>query len=149
MEDLINLRADVKDLLLAQRFAVLSTEGEEYPYSSLVAYVYNAEEEKLYVPILTDNPVYHNIKNSPHVSLVIDNNKNSSVTVFSTQSMTLLGKAKEVYGRKKGELINNFYDRYECLHELLDDIKCCIVEVHVHKYIFANTLSETMSFEHF
>lgn len=149
MVNLVNLRADVKDLLLSQRFAVLATEGEEYPYSGLVAYLYNTDEEKLYVPILKDNPIYHNIKNSPHVSLVIDNNKNSSVTVFDTQSMTLLGKAKEVYERKKGELINEFYGRYECLHELLNNDNCAIVEIHVHKYIFSSDLSDTIVFDHF
>lgn len=147
MSDLDNIKEVVKNLLLTQRFATLASDGENYPYTSLVAFIYDADEEKLYFGTLKDTAKYENIKKNSHVSLLIDNEKNSSADIYNTQALTLLGKAKEVYGEKRNELKDAFFRRQACLRQFLDEENCAIVEVHIHKYIFAHNLNQVTAFE--
>ncbi len=103
-----DIRQDIKALLASQKLAVLSTQGEKGPYTSLVAFV--AEDDLK--SILFATPVYtrkyENLKKYSKVALLVDNRVNSADDFKQGQAVTILGKAEELCGEDKKSAISKY-----------------------------------------
>ena len=102
----------LKKLLEEQRLAVVATEMQGRPYTSLVAFAATADLRHIVFVTTRSTTKYRNLSAEPYVSLLIDS-RTHSVEDFSTGvAVTALGKATEVEGKQRDDLIDAFLRKH-------------------------------------
>lgn len=86
----------VKELLRSQRFAVLSTESETGPYSSLVAFWSADDLGHVVFATMRATRKFNFLVTHPRVALLFDNRSNRDVDVSEAMAVTATGTAREV-----------------------------------------------------
>ena len=102
----------LKKLLEEQRLGVVATEMQGHPYTSLVAFAAPGDLRKIVFVTTRSTTKYRNLSAEPYVSLLIDS-RTHSVEDFSTGvAVTALGKATEVEGKQREDLIDAFLRKH-------------------------------------
>ena len=91
----MSLLEKVKKLVESQPLAVLSTSRENYPHTTLVAHRTNIQERKTIFVTTTSSRKAENIKETPQVSLFIDNRQNTYKDFRDTIGVTIKGRATQ------------------------------------------------------
>lgn len=106
----------IRALLSSQRLAVLSTQRDGQPYSSLMAYGYTADLQFILVATGTNTRKHQNIMQESRVSLLIDNRSNSEGDFQAATALTIVGTAEKV------EVINHpvYKELYLAKHPSLE-----------------------------
>ncbi len=86
-------------------FAVLATDDNGKPYTSLVTYALTADLKKVIFATPKGTSKYRNILNSTHVALLMDNRTQSQQNLLETEVITVIGTAKPV---RRGKAWNEF-----------------------------------------
>ena len=119
----------LKKLLEEQRLAVVATEARGGPYTSLVAFAASADLRQIVFVTTRSTTKYRNLSAQPHVSLLIDS-RTHSVEDFSTGvAVTALGKATEVEGKQREDLIDAFLRKHPHLDTFTrspSTATCCV-----------------------
>lgn len=130
----------------AQRHAVLATDSDGQPYSSLIAYALTSDIKGIIFATPKSTRKYKNILKNRCVSLLIDTRSNTEKDYMDAESITILGNAYPVRrGKKWSELaeilkkkhprLTSFIDSHETALVYIEIIKC----IHVTKF---QTISE-------
>lgn len=91
----MSLLDKIEELLENQPLGVLSTSSKEYPHTTLVAHRTNIQERYAVFVTTTSSRKAENIKENPHVSLFIDNRKNTFKDFRDTIGVTIKGKTNQ------------------------------------------------------
>jgi nitroimidazol reductase NimA-like FMN-containing flavoprotein (pyridoxamine 5'-phosphate oxidase superfamily) len=85
----------IKAMLAKNSLCVLATCSENRPHCSLMAYIYDVRENVLYMMTLKTTQKYRNIRQNPHVSVLVDTRsrlsgaeKNQALTISATCSLS-------------------------------------------------------------
>ena len=105
MEEIAEVWAVIRELLESQRLAVLSTQGKEQPYSNLVAFGVTADLQYLIFATTRATRKYANLLQHPQVSVLIDNRTNETADFAEAAAVTVLGRASEIYGEERSQLL--------------------------------------------
>lgn len=70
------LKNKIKELLDKQKLGVLATQGEKYPYNTLVAYAFSEDLRYIFFATMKHTRKYTNLMKHPHVSILIDSRTN-------------------------------------------------------------------------
>jgi nitroimidazol reductase NimA-like FMN-containing flavoprotein (pyridoxamine 5'-phosphate oxidase superfamily) len=135
MESKETLLAQIKNLLQAQLFGVLATQGAEYPYCSLVGYVASEDAKSIYFPTIRETQKFRNLFASPRVSLLVNNQTNQANDLLEAQALTVLGTATEVVPESKDEATALYLQRHPSLKKFVTSPDCALVKIQVAKYI--------------
>lgn len=100
---LANVKATIDRVASQQKLAVLSTIKNGRPYSNLVAFLADSDLDIIYFTTPRFTRKYQNIKETPLVSVFIDNRENSSEDFQDTVAINAMGRAelKELVGKNK------------------------------------------------
>ena len=79
-----------------QRHAVLATDAQGHPYTSLVAYALTADGKGVLFATPKSTRKYKNILANNRVSLLIDTRSNTDKGYMQSESLTMIGKAHPV-----------------------------------------------------
>lgn len=93
MKPQIEIRDIIRQVLSANRFAVLATVSEAKPHSSFVAYTASGDSLQLIFATYRHTHKYANLKQNNQVSILIENSKDRSTEITV---LTATGKACEV-----------------------------------------------------
>ena len=119
----------LKKLLEEQRLAVVATDMQGHPYTSLVAFAASADLRNIVFVTTRSTKKYRNLSAEPNVSLLIDS-RTHSVEDFSTGvAVTALGKATEVEGKQREDLIDAFLRKHPHLDTFArspSTATCCV-----------------------
>ena len=119
----------LQKLLEEQRLAVVATEMRGRPYTSLVAFAASADLRQIVFVTTRSTTKYRNLSAEPYVSLLIDS-RTHSVEDFSTGvAVTALGKATEVEGKQREDLIDAFLRKHPHLDTFArspSTATCCV-----------------------
>lgn len=74
-------------------FAVLATQNNNVPYTSLVAYAITPDLKRLLFSTTKGTRKYKNMLSSERVSLLIDNRSSGNKALMETEAITILGLA--------------------------------------------------------
>ena len=91
--------------------AVLATESDGQPYTSLVAYALTPDLKGLIFITPKSTRKYRNILKNNRVSLLIDTRKNTPEDYLSAESVTILGKAHPVRRSSRRERLARIFAR--------------------------------------
>ena len=90
------MQEKIQPLLSQQRLAVLSTQRDGQPYSSLMAFAHTLDLKKLLVATGQATRKHQNILLESRVSLLVDNRSNGEEDFHKALALTIVGTAREV-----------------------------------------------------
>jgi nitroimidazol reductase NimA-like FMN-containing flavoprotein (pyridoxamine 5'-phosphate oxidase superfamily) len=87
-----------------ERFAVLATDDNGQPYTSLISYAVAPGLNRIIFPTPRNTQKYKNIMQSKNVALLIDNRtKKGKTTIMEAEAITVVGIARPLKRGKKWE----------------------------------------------
>ncbi len=137
MSNSSDLRQTLKDMLAAQRFCVLATQGQGQPYGSLVAFAVTDDLKQLVFATSRDTRKFSNLRSDPRVALVIDSRSNSDTDLKDAVAVTALGLAQETAGVERERLASVYLAKHPGLAEFIHSADTAVCAVEVEDYIVA------------
>jgi nitroimidazol reductase NimA-like FMN-containing flavoprotein (pyridoxamine 5'-phosphate oxidase superfamily) len=120
----------IRNLNKKQRHAVLATDAQGQPYTSLVAYALTPDGKGVLfaTPKLTRK--YRNILANNRVSLLIDTRSNTDRAYMGAESITILGKAHPLkQSLKRDTLAEIFLNKHPRLFEFVRSPETALIYV--------------------
>ena len=128
------LRSRLQKLFQEQRLAVLSTQNQGQPYSSLVAFSASRDLTRMHFATNRATRKYANLQKERRVSLLVDNRSNSTADFREAMAVTVTGRAGEVEERGKARLLKDYLAKHPYLEEFVSAPTCALIEVEVEAY---------------
>ncbi len=124
----------IQALLADQRFAVLATQGEDAPYTSLVAFAVTPDLRRLMFPTRAGTRKFTNLEANPQVALLVDDRSNSAEDYRNAAALTIIGKVGVEHGPQEDQHRERLLDRHLTLAGFLAEPDCRIAVVDVVEY---------------
>lgn len=144
IKDISHLKNKVKELLIKQKLGVLATQGDIYPYNTLVGYVFTKDLRFILFATMRHTRKYENIVSHPNVSMLIDNRTNHAGDFKDAVALTVTGKTVRVKKSLKTKYRRLFLKRFPRLKEFIYDPDTSIIPLRVDKYIFVQRFREVL-----
>jgi len=132
----------VRNLLNTQYLAVLATQGEDGPYSNLVAFAAGNDLKYLIFATPRATRKFANLKANPRVSLLVDNRSNRETDFAEASAVTVLGSAAEAAGSERERYLSFYLQRHPHLQDFVTGPTCALIRVSVEKYILVTRFQE-------
>lgn len=147
INSILNLKNRIKQLLKKQKLAVLATQGDEYPYNTLVGYAFTKDLKFILFATMRHTRKYNNISRHPKLSMLIDSRKNYVSDFKDAVALTVTGSVVKVQNPFKARYKNLYLKRFPHLKGFVDDPDTSIIAVKVHRYIFVQRFQEVLEVE--
>ena len=131
MKPQTEIRDFIRQVLSANRFAVLATVSEAKPHSSFVAYTASGDSLQLIFATYRHTRKYANLKQNNQVSMLIENSKDRSTDITV---LTATGKACEVDAAYGEALLQTHLRQHPELNDFLLSSECAVFRVDVEAY---------------
>lgn len=138
MENTEELSELVKRLLASQRFAVIATQSEGQPYSSLVAFAGADNLRSLLFVTSRRTKKYSNTITSKKVAVLVDSRTNRASDLNKAIAVTALGTIEEVATDNKDYLSGIYLSKHPQLEDFLHKPSNALMRVAVTDYIVAS-----------
>ena len=99
----LNAKKSIRELLDSESFAVLSTQGDGQPYSSLISFAFSDDLKKLAFATPAGTRKLELMLKSDRVSILIDNRAAAPESLNSICAVTLTGRASVIKESKESE----------------------------------------------
>ncbi|WP_300460073.1 pyridoxamine 5'-phosphate oxidase family protein [Desulfobacula sp.] len=128
----------IKTLLDSQSLGVLSTQKNDQPYASLVAFAATANLEQIL--FLTPNTTrkYDNLTNNAKVALLINNSLNQAADIYTAVAVTATGIAATVDGLEKQTLLELYLKKHPHLQVFSTAPSTALIRVTVDRYFMVS-----------
>jgi len=138
MEDAPALERIVRELLASQRLAVLATEAQGNPYTSLIAFAAAPDLKALVFATPRPTRKFSNLSGNARVSLLVDNRTNREEDFSDAAAATILGTAREATGEEWESSIALLLGKHPYLSSFARSPNCAIFRVDVEAYYVVN-----------
>ena len=132
-----------------QLHAVLATELDGQPYTSMIAYALTPDKKGIVFATPRKTQKYKNILKNNRVSLLIDTRSNTEKDYMSAESLTIIGNAKRVRkGGKWSALAGVLMRKHPNLNEIIRSPETKLIFVKITRCIHVTrfqTVSEWIS----
>ena len=132
-----------------QLHAVLATESDGQPYTSMIAFALSSDKKGIVFITPQKTRKYKNILKNNNVSLLIDTRSNTEKDYMSAESLTILGNAFPVRkGAKWSELTKTLIRKHPNLKEIIHSAETKLILVKITRCIHVTrfqTVSEWIS----
>lgn len=119
-----------------QLHAVLATESDGQPYTSMIAYALTPDKKGIVFVTPQKTRKYKNILKNNNVSLLIDTRSNTEKDYMSAESLTILGNAFPVRkGAKWSELTKTLIRKHPNLKEIIHSAETKLIFVKINQCI--------------
>jgi nitroimidazol reductase NimA-like FMN-containing flavoprotein (pyridoxamine 5'-phosphate oxidase superfamily) len=119
-----------------QPHAVLATDSDGQPYTSLIAYALTTDIKGVIFITPKSTRKYKNILKNKKVALLIDTRSNTTRDYMSAECVTILGKAYPVRkGKKRTEFSEIFLKKHPKFREIIDSPETVLVLIKIIKGI--------------
>ncbi len=134
----------IKNLFDSQAFAVLSTQRDDQPYASLVAFAAtNTLDQILFLTPRTTRK-YDNLTRNPKVAVLISNHQNNPDDTHKAVCFTATGKAVIVENQQKSELLHLITGRHPHLTSFSTDPATAMVCVRVDTFFVVSQFQDVI-----
>jgi nitroimidazol reductase NimA-like FMN-containing flavoprotein (pyridoxamine 5'-phosphate oxidase superfamily) len=137
----------IRALFESQALAVLSTQKNDQPYASLVAFATTADLENII--FLTPNTTrkYDHLVNNPKVAILINNSLNQAADIYNAVSVTATGIAKVIESHEKNKLLDTYLKRHPHLKVFSASPTTALIRVSVDRYIMVNRFQNVVEIQ--
>lgn len=113
-----------------QFFAVLATNDNGQPYTSLISFAVTPDLKKVIFATPKQTRKYRNILNSKNVAILIDNRSNTRKNLMETEAITIMGEALLIRrGKARDELAALFLKKHPDLEEFIQSKTTALIVV--------------------
>ena len=130
-----------RKLCAQQRFAVVATQSDTEPYTSLVAFSATKDLSYLIFATLRQTKKFTNIKKNPNISMLIDNRENLSSDVKNAISITVVGTAYEIKDDTQ-HFIDILLKKHPYLTEFIQNKNCALISLSVENFFIAQQFQQ-------
>ncbi len=134
-EGLSELQRRIGALLKTQKLAVLSSQGPDGPYGSLVAFAETPDLKQLLFATTRSTRKYNNLCGNPRVALLIDNRSNRESDFYRAMAVTAIGEAREVAAQERETPVSLYLTKHPRLTDFLSSPSCALFCVGVETYL--------------
>ena len=142
MDEDLDLLGKIRELLLLQRLAVLSTRNAEQPYSNLICFVASDDLRHILFATTRSTRKYANLIREARVALLVDNRSNDPADTFRALAVTALGVARELEGTEAEQARETYVARHPHLEEFAFSPSTAMLRLHVEKYILVRRFQD-------
>ena len=144
MKDLDSMKEELQRLFASQRLAVLATQNEGQPYTSLVAFTASENLKKLFFATTRATRKYANLKADSRVALLIDNRSNEATDFRWAMAVTATGTAEEIEGQERGAASKLYLAKHPHLEEFVSSPSCALLSISVDRYYVASRFQKVI-----
>jgi nitroimidazol reductase NimA-like FMN-containing flavoprotein (pyridoxamine 5'-phosphate oxidase superfamily) len=144
MDKTDKIRQELKELLLSQNLAVLSTHQEGQPYASLVAFVAAEDLKHLFFVTPKTTRKFANLSADCRVAMLINSSQNQAADFHQALSVTAVGSAEEIIGEEKQKYLEFYLDRHPHLQDFAKSPTCALVRVTAQSYYLVKNFQNVM-----
>ena len=127
------LRSRINELFTGQRLAVLSSNMNDQPYPSLIAFAHTDDLKNILFATLRNSNKYENIKNNPKISMLIDNRGNSPEDISDAIAVSVFGTVSEV-DSEVDKCMGIYLDKHPYLKEFLEMADCALLKINIDQF---------------
>ena len=143
-QNILQLKNKIKELLDQQKFGVLATQGEKYPYNTLVAYAFSEDLRYIFFATMKHTRKYNNMIKHHHVSMLIDSRTNDVTDFKDAVAVTIMGKmANNTSLEYRGLYLNRFPN----LKGFIGDPNTTIITLKIDKYVYVQRFQEVLELD--
>ncbi len=132
-------------LINTQRFAVLSTQQNNQPYASLVAFAASADLKHVY--FLTPNTTrkYENLTVNPKVAVLVNDSRNQADDIDNAVSVTGTGVAHVVETGDNQAALDGYLERHPHLKAFAAAPTTAFVSITMNRYFMVNRFQDVVA----
>ena len=142
--NILQLKNKIKELLDQQKLGVLATQGEKYPYNTLVAYAFSEDIRYIFFATRKHTRKYNNIMKRHHVSILIDSRTNDVTDFKDAVALTVMGKMVNTTPLEYRSL---YLNRFPHLKDFIEDPNTTIMTLKIDKYIYVQRFQEVLELD--
>lgn len=137
----------IDELFESQSLAVLSTQKNNQPYSSLVAFVTGSDLEYFY--FLTPNTTrkYENLTTSPKVSVLVNDSRNRADDIYNAISVTGTGVAEVVEKDENKFELDIYLKKHPHLKEFSKAPTTAFIRIAMKRYFMVSQFQNVVEFK--
>lgn len=128
------LRCTVRALLDSQIQAVLATQRQRQPYTSLMAFAVTPDLRQIVFATYRATQKYANLLDNPRASLLIDNRCNNSADYRNAVAISAQGEIHEVDSARRAELLQLYLGKHPRLRDFVTAADCVLLQMDVECY---------------
>jgi nitroimidazol reductase NimA-like FMN-containing flavoprotein (pyridoxamine 5'-phosphate oxidase superfamily) len=134
-------------LFASQDLAVLSTQKNNQPYSSLVAFAASSDLAHLYFLTPTTTRKYEHLTANPPVSILVNDSRNQADDIYRAVSVTGTGVAAVVDKAKDKEALELFLKKHPHLKEFASAPTTAFIRIAIHRYYMVSRFQNVVELE--
>ena len=138
------MKEDLKGLFASQRLAVLATQNEGQPYTSLVAFTAGEDLKQLFFATTRATRKYANLTADSSVAMLIDNRANEATDFRWAMAVTATGKVEAIEGHEREEALKLYLAKHPHLEEFLSSPSCALLRISVDRYYVASSFQKVI-----
>ena len=127
----------IKKVFTSQRFAVLATQSERQPYSSLIAFAEADNLRSLIFVTSRDTRKYSNTQANRKVAVLVDSRTNQVSDLQNAVAITAIGTIEEVAESNRDYLSGIYLSKHPQLSDFLHKPSNALMNVVVAEYVVA------------
>ena len=143
-DDTRGISGRIARLFAEQRFGVLATSGEPWPYATLVGVAVSDDLRSILFATNRATRKYDNIRRDAHVSILVDDRRNRAVDFTEAVALTALGTAVEVVDAAREEAAAGYLARHPHMRDFVAGAGAALVRVTVSRYILVARFQEVI-----
>ncbi len=124
----------IQTLLNSQIQAVLATQHQLQPYTSLMAFAVTQDLRQIVFATARETQKYANLVANPRASLLIDNRCNNSTDYSKAVAISAQGVTREVDAVQRAELLTLYLSKHPHLRDFVTDAACALLQLDVECY---------------
>ncbi len=140
------IRKDIEGVLLSQRLAVLATERDGQPYSSLMAFSQSNDLAAIVVATGVATRKHINLLQESRVSLLIDTRSNNVSDFHKACAVTAIGKAERLLDKEYDDYRELYLNKHPYLESFLDAPTTSLFKITVSHYLIVNRFQNVMEY---
>jgi nitroimidazol reductase NimA-like FMN-containing flavoprotein (pyridoxamine 5'-phosphate oxidase superfamily) len=140
------MRERIRALLQSQPLAVLATQRNGQPYSSLMAFAYLDDLTEFVVATSSSTRKHQNITEDARVSLLVDNRSNSEDDFHAAAALTILGVARPVENHLREEYEQLYLKRHPALQKFVSGPSVTIFRIEISHYLLVSRFQSVIEY---
>ncbi len=136
----------ISDLFASQRTAVLSTQKDNQPYASLVAFTVSDDLNHFYFLTPRATRKYDYLTANPKVAVLVNDSKNQAEDIYNAVSVTGTGVAFVVEKTEEKNALLTFLKKHPHLEEFSNEPTTAFVRITMKQYVMVNAFQNVVEF---
>ncbi|MFO1430739.1 MAG: pyridoxamine 5'-phosphate oxidase family protein [Candidatus Competibacteraceae bacterium] len=137
-------RRIVGELFATQLQAVLATDNQQQPYTSLMAFAATADLTKILLATYRATHKYHNLQSNPRAALLIDNRTCRLTDHYEGTAITAIGQVHEISATEREEFLRLFLARHPNLEAFVTASECALMAMQVEHYYIVSQFQQVV-----